>query len=125
VLIATGTLWAAGTRRLTWPVVLYPLWVFLVIVGTGHHYPLDTVVGALCVGFGFAVARALHGPWRGAVVAGEPARSWIPLARGAGLLGGFVDALSSGRLHATHPSVLAFAAPVAAALAFTIRRAIR
>jgi hypothetical protein len=124
-LIAAATLWAAGARPLAWPVVLYPVWVFLVIVGTGHHYPLDAVVGALCVVFGFAVARALHGPWRAAVVTGEQARSWIPLALGAGLLGGWADALFSGRLHATHPSVLAFAAPVAAALAFTIRRAVR
>ena len=41
--------------------VLYPLATLFVIVGTANHFVLDAVGGAVVVGLGFAVERALSG----------------------------------------------------------------
>jgi hypothetical protein len=121
-LIAAGTLWTARGRPIAWPVLLYPTWVFLFIVGTGHHYPLDAVVGTLCLAFGFAVAYVLHRSLHPAGEAPAPARRWVGLALGYCLLAGWVDGLAQNRVHPVHPSVLTFAAPVAAAAAFAAVR---
>lgn len=125
VLIAAGTIWAARGRAIAWLIVAYPAWVFLVIVGTGHHYPLDALVGTLCVAFGFTCSAILH---RRAARAGpsppapapEPATRWAALALGFGLLAGWVDAISSGRVRLDHPTPLALTAPAVAAVAFVI-----
>jgi hypothetical protein len=125
VLIAAGTLWAAHGRPAAWPVLLYPTWVFLFIVGTGHHYPLDAVVGTLCLAFGFAVAYVLHRSPQPAAEAQAPARRWAGLALSYGLLAGWLDGLAQNRVHLAPPSVLTFAAPVAAAVAFAATKQTR
>jgi len=104
------------------PVLLYPPFVFMVIVGTGHHFPLDAVVGSACVALGLGLAFALH---RGRFddTPGEPAARWVPLAIGAGLLAGWVDALSGSRVDPVHPALTTFLGPAvaAAALAYAAR----
>ena len=117
-LIAAGTLWSARWRPKAWTVMAYPAYVFVVIVGTGHHYPLDVVVGAACVAFGFAVAGALEGPVTQRPELALPVKRWAPLAVGYGLLAGWADAVVSGRLHLQHPSLLTPAALFGAAAAF-------
>lgn len=62
VMIAAGALWLRPRAVLAWLTLLYPPLVFVVILGTGNHYVLDTLVGAACVGAGFAAAFAIHGP---------------------------------------------------------------
>ncbi len=62
VMIAGGALWLRPRSRVAWLTVLYPALVFVVILGTGNHYVLDTIVGTACVAMGFAAARAIHGP---------------------------------------------------------------
>ena len=34
----------------------------MIVVGTANHYTLDAIIGGLCIVFGFATARLLHGP---------------------------------------------------------------
>ena len=71
--------------------------MFVVILGTGNHYVLDTLVGTACVAAGFAAAQAIHGPLPRAPSSGWWAR--IALAgTGFGLLaflinGGFIGEL--------------------------------
>jgi hypothetical protein len=62
VFIAAGALWLRPRAPLAWLTLVYPLLVFVVILGTGNHYVLDTLVGAACVGAGFAAAQLIHGP---------------------------------------------------------------
>jgi hypothetical protein len=71
LLIAAGALWLRPRAVLAWLTLLYPPLVFIVIIGTGNHYVLDTLVGSVCVGAGLAAAHVLHGPLpRGAASAG-------------------------------------------------------
>jgi hypothetical protein len=77
--------------------LLYPPLVFVVILGTGNHYVLDTLVGTACVAVGFVAAQMIHGPLpRSPSTAG-----WMRIAlagTGFGLLaflinGGFIGEL--------------------------------
>ncbi len=61
VFIAAASLWLAPRSPIAWVSVAYPALVFVVIVGTGNHYVLDCIVGALTFVFATAVARLLHG----------------------------------------------------------------
>ena len=61
-MIAAGALWLRPRAPLAWLTLLYPPLVFVVILGTGNHYVLDTLVGTACVAAGFAAAHAIHGP---------------------------------------------------------------
>lgn len=71
LLIAAGALWLRPRAVLARLTLLYPPLVFLVILGTGNHYVLDTLVGAACVGAGALAAHVLHGPLpRGVAAAG-------------------------------------------------------
>ncbi len=76
---------------------LYPPLVFVVILGTGNHYVLDTLVGTVCVAAGFAAAHAIHGPLAGA--AARPGWARVALAGGGFALiaflvnGGFIGNL--------------------------------
>jgi hypothetical protein len=125
VLIAAGTLWTARGRPIAWLVLLYPTWVFLFIVGTGHHYPLDAVVGTLCLAFGSTVAYVVHRSPQPVGEAPALARRSVGLALGYGLLAGWVDGLAQNRVHVVQPSLLTFAAPVAAAIAFAAAKQTR
>jgi hypothetical protein len=62
VFIAAGALWLRPRALLAWLTLLYPPLVFLVILGTGNHYVLDTLVGSACAGAGLGAAHLLHGP---------------------------------------------------------------
>ena len=57
VMIAAGALWLRPRAVLAWLSVLYPPLVFVVILGTGNHYVLDTLVGTPAWPSGFAAAR--------------------------------------------------------------------
>ena len=46
VMIAAGALWLRPRALLAWLTLLYPPLVFVVILGTGNHYVLDTLVGS-------------------------------------------------------------------------------
>ena len=120
LLTAAETLAAARGRLLAWPIVLYPAWVFVFIVGTGHHYPLDAVVGTLCLAIGFAAAYFLHRAPQPCAEPSTPVRRWLGVALGYGLLAGWVSGLAQNSIHITDPASLTTAAPVAAAAAFAI-----
>jgi PAP2 superfamily len=62
IFIVAGLLWLRPRAPLAWLALLYPVVVFVVILGTGNHYLLDTLVGTACVLFGFAAAHVIHGP---------------------------------------------------------------
>jgi len=90
VMIAAAALWLRPRAPLSWAALLYPPLVFGVILGTGNHYVLDTVVGTACVAAGFAGAHALHGP----LPRGRQAASWARVAlagTGFGLLAFFIN----------------------------------
>ena len=53
-----GLLWLRPRAPLAWLTLLYPPVVFVVILGTGNHYVLDTIVGTACVGLGVLAAHA-------------------------------------------------------------------
>ena len=61
VLVGVGVLWLFPRSPFAWLVALYPLLIFVVIVGTGNHYVLDCIVGTATLVFGAAVARSFHG----------------------------------------------------------------
>ncbi|MFF9766362.1 phosphatase PAP2 family protein [Streptomyces sp. NPDC053086] len=60
--------------------LLYPAATLLVIVATANHFWLDAVGGALCIGFGFALARAWYGSRPYALPRLVPAPAGRPLA---------------------------------------------
>jgi hypothetical protein len=62
LLIAASLAWLAPRSRAAWLGFAYPALVFVIVVSTGNHYALDAVVGGLCIAFGFALARMVHGP---------------------------------------------------------------
>jgi hypothetical protein len=72
--IAASTVWLTNRARLSWLAFAYPAAVFLIVVSTANHYTLDAIIGGLCIVFGFATARLLHG----ALPASR--RSAVPLA---------------------------------------------
>ena len=62
IFIAASTVWLTNRARLSWLAFLYPAAVYVIVVGTANHYTLDAIIGGLCIVFGFATARLLHGP---------------------------------------------------------------
>jgi len=78
--VAAAGVLLARRSRLALVLLLYPLWNFLVIVGTGNHFVLDAVVGGACFLAAAGVAALLH---RGAAAA-TPA----PGARAARIVAG-------------------------------------
>lgn len=97
VLLAFAAMWLRPRSPLSWLLVIYPGTVFLVILGTGNHYVLDTVVGAACAGLGAAAAQLLHGPTPENGPSEPPAR--IALAAvGVGAAAFLVNGLLIGEL---------------------------
>ena len=45
--VAAASIWLFPRSILAWATIAYPVLVFVVIVGTGNHYVVDCVVGAL------------------------------------------------------------------------------
>ena len=59
--IAASTVWLTNRARWSWLTFLYPAAVFTIVLGTANHYTLDAIIGGLCIVFGFATARLVHG----------------------------------------------------------------
>jgi hypothetical protein len=57
--IAVGTVWLARSR-LAWLAFAYPAVVFGIVLGTGNHYTLDAITGAIAIGMGFAAASFVN-----------------------------------------------------------------
>ena len=79
VLIAAGALWLRPRAPLAWLTLLYPPLVFVVILGTGNHYVLDTLVGTACVAAGFVAAQ--HDPRAASAL---PEHGWMGAHRAGG-----------------------------------------
>jgi PAP2 superfamily len=58
--VAAVSLWLFPRSRFLWLALAYPALVFVVIVGTGNHYVIDCVVGALTFGIAAIAARFFH-----------------------------------------------------------------
>jgi PAP2 superfamily len=113
VFILAAALWIAPRTPLTWLLALYPPLVLCIIVGTGRHWVLDAIVGALTVAIGFLAAWWLHRSRAPpAPPAPEPLPRAIALAAGYALALDFADALSSTRVSLTHPSPTSIAVPI-------------
>lgn len=97
MLIAGTALWLAPRRPLAWLALLYPPFVFFVILGTGNHYVPDTALGTACVALGATVAHLLHGSTQeNGPSAGL--RRILPAVAAAVLGGYIVNAALTGRL---------------------------
>jgi hypothetical protein len=118
IFMVAAALWIAPRSPLAWLLVLYPPLVLCIIVGTGRHWVLDGVVGALTVVVGFIAAWWLH---RNRAPPGVPVTE--PLARAIGLAVGyalaidFADALSSTRVSLADPSLASVGVPILIVLA--------
>jgi PAP2 superfamily len=118
IFMLAAALWIAPRAPLAWLLALYPPLVLCIIVGTGRHWVLDAIVGALTVALGFACARWLHRSRAPpALPAPEPPVRAIALAVGYALAIDFADALSSTRVSLTHPSPASVGVPILIILA--------
>jgi PAP2 superfamily len=116
--VAATAIWLFPRSRLAWLTLAYPLLVFAVIVGTGNHYVLDCVIGALTFVFAAAVASLVH---RGAAVPAPLQTSGVAsIAIGYALIAwGFVSLDLTELLRWTNvfPDAFILAAGVAAVVA--------
>ena len=97
LLIAVASVWLRPRSPLAWLTLVYPPLVFFVIVGSGNHYILDTLVGTACIALGVGAAHVLHGPVpEGGVPA--PRRRILAAATVFGLAGLLVNGLFTGEL---------------------------
>ena len=62
VLVAATAISLFRRSRLAYATLVYPVLVFLVIVGTGNHYVVDCIVGTLTLAAAAAVAWVVHRP---------------------------------------------------------------
>jgi hypothetical protein len=58
--VAASLIWIFPRSVLAWATLAYPALVFVVIVGTGNHYALDCIVGALTFAIAGVAAWLLH-----------------------------------------------------------------
>ena len=123
LLAGLTALWLLRRHRLAPLVLLWPAFVFLLIVGTGNHYLLDVIVGSVCVGIGAVGAHYIH---RGAPqvdVAPAPARTAAAGIAACALAAYAVAAMLAGRWPNTDPSPL-LALPVAILMLQAARQAL-
>jgi hypothetical protein len=85
-LVAAGSLWLWPRSRLARLTVLYPAFVFVVILGTANHYVVDCIVGALTFCFGAAAAALIAGGLPRPAVRPAPTRTVVAGAAAAVLL---------------------------------------
>jgi len=85
-LVAAGSLWLWPRSWLARLTVLYPAFVFVVILGTANHYVVDCIVGALTFCFGAAATALIAGGLPRPSVQPAPARTVVALAAAAVLL---------------------------------------
>ena len=62
VLVAATAIWLFPRSRLAYATLVYPVVVFLVIVGTGNHYVVDCIIGTLTLVLAAAFAWIVHRP---------------------------------------------------------------
>ena len=62
VLLAASAIWLFPRSRLAYATLVYPVVVFLVILGTGNHYVLDCIIGTLTLALAAGVATVVHRP---------------------------------------------------------------
>lgn len=68
--VAAASIWLFPRSLLAWTTIAYPVLVFVVIVGTGNHYVVDSAIGTLTFVLAAAVAsRLVPVPRRGVHVA--------------------------------------------------------
>ena len=90
VLVAATAIWLFPRSRLAYATLVYPVVVFLVIVGTGNHYVVDCVIGTLTLVLAAAVAWIVHRPTELAPARGQS--GIVSIALGYGLITwGFVS----------------------------------
>jgi PAP2 superfamily len=85
VFVAAAAVWLFPRSLLASATIAYPVLVFLVIVGTGHHYVFDCVVGTLTFLCAAVCARQLHGRSSGSA-APTYASGTAAIALGYGLI---------------------------------------
>jgi PAP2 superfamily len=88
-LIAAGSLWLWPRSRLARATLLYPAFVFVVILGTANHYVLDCVIGALTFCFGAAATALIAGGLPRPAVQPAPAKTVVALATTAVLIASY------------------------------------
>jgi hypothetical protein len=88
-LIAAGSLWLWPRSWLARLTLVYPVFVFVVILGTANHYVLDCVIGALTFCFGAAATALIAGGLPRPTVQPAPARTVVGLACTALLLASY------------------------------------
>jgi PAP2 superfamily protein len=115
--VAAGALWLWPSSPLARLAALYPVAVFLVILGTGNHYVLDCVVGAAAIGIGAVLARWLVTPTAAIGVEAVPgaaavAVGWALLAWSLESIRGLVSPSGAGiALALVAGLLLAFGSP--------------
>jgi hypothetical protein len=88
-LIAAASLWLWPRSWLARLTLLYPLFVFVVILGTANHYVLDCAIGALTFCFGAAATALIAGGLPRPTLQPAPARTTVALACAAVLLASY------------------------------------
>jgi PAP2 superfamily len=88
-LVAAGSLWLWPHSWLARATLLYPAFVFTVILGTANHYVLDCAIGALTFCFGAAATALIAGGLPRSAVQPAPAKTVVAGASGAVLLASY------------------------------------
>jgi hypothetical protein len=88
-LIAAGSLWLWPRSRLARATLVYPAFVFVVILGTANHYVLDCVIGALTFCFGAVAAALIAGGLPRPALQPAPTKTVVAGAGGAMLLASY------------------------------------
>jgi hypothetical protein len=96
LLVACTAIWLWPRTRVAWAALLYPALLFTVILGTGHHYVLDTFVGAGCIAVGAAGAHLTHGTSRPDQRATGSRQRAAAIALAAALLGLLANGIATG-----------------------------
>ena len=111
-LIAAGSLWLWPHSRLARATLIYPAFVFVVILGTANHYVLDCVIGAMTFCFGAAATALIAGGLPRPSVQPAPTKTVVAGAGAAMLL-------------ASYGVLTAAAVSLVIVVAFTVARALR
>ena len=90
VLVAATAIWLFPRSRLAYATLVYPVVVFLVIVGTGNHYVVDCIIGTLTLALAAALAWIVHRPTELAAARAQTGIASIALGYGL-ITWGFVS----------------------------------
>lgn len=96
--VAGVALWLWPRSPLAWSGVLYPPLILAVVLGTGHHYVLDAVVGASCVALAASSSSLVHGPAAPLEPVAASARRTALIGLSAALAGLVANGLVTGGL---------------------------